>query len=84
MPNIRWAILMRHHVSEERPDVLAEAGVQISNSRKENIAHAIRFFRFDAVTGQERELREFTRSSELKFNWTLSGDGSMLAIAAWR
>jgi Tol biopolymer transport system component len=49
-----------------------------------NEPHAIRFFRFDALTGKERELRQFTRSSELKFNWTLSGDGSMLAIAAWR
>jgi DNA-binding winged helix-turn-helix (wHTH) protein/Tol biopolymer transport system component len=49
-----------------------------------NEPHAIRFFRFDAVTGKERELRQFTHSSELKFNWTLSGDGSLLAIAAWR
>jgi DNA-binding winged helix-turn-helix (wHTH) protein/Tol biopolymer transport system component len=49
-----------------------------------NEPHAIRFFRFDAVTGEERELREFKRSSELKFNWTLSGDGSMLALAPWR
>lgn len=35
-------------------------------------------------TGKERELTQFARSSELKFNWTLSGDGSMLAMAAWR
>ncbi|MCU1241841.1 MAG: hypothetical protein JWO71_2567 [Candidatus Acidoferrum typicum] len=49
-----------------------------------NELHAIRFFSFDAVTGKKRELKQFTRSSELKFNWTLSGDGSMLAMAAWR
>lgn len=49
-----------------------------------NELHAIRFFSFDAVTGKERELTQFARSSELKFNWTLSADGSMLAIAAWR
>jgi Tol biopolymer transport system component/DNA-binding winged helix-turn-helix (wHTH) protein len=49
-----------------------------------NEPHAIRFFRFDPATGKERELTQFARSSELKFNWTLSGDGSMLAVAAWR
>lgn len=49
-----------------------------------NELHAIRFFSFDAVTGRERELTQFARSSELKFNWTLSSNGSMLAIAAWR
>jgi hypothetical protein len=49
-----------------------------------NELHAIRFFSFDAVTGTKRELKQFTRSSELKFNWTLSGDGSMLALAPWR
>jgi Tol biopolymer transport system component len=49
-----------------------------------NESHAIRFFRFDPVTGKERELQQFTRSSELKFNWTLSSDGSMLALAPWR
>lgn len=49
-----------------------------------NELHAIRFFRFDAVAGKERELKQFTWSSQLKFNWTLSGDGSMLAMAAWR
>jgi Tol biopolymer transport system component len=49
-----------------------------------NEAHAIRFFRFDAVTGEEHELTQFSRSSELKFNWTLSSDGSMLALAPWR
>jgi len=49
-----------------------------------NEAHAIRFFRFDSLTGAEQELTQFTRSSALKFNWTLSGDGSMLALAAWR
>jgi Tol biopolymer transport system component len=49
-----------------------------------NELHAIRFFSFDAVTGTKRELKQFTRSSELKFNWTLSSDGSMLALAPWR
>jgi hypothetical protein len=49
-----------------------------------NEPHAIRFFSFDSITGEKRELTEFKHSSELKFNWTLSGDGSMLAIAAWR
>jgi len=49
-----------------------------------NEAHAIRFFSFDATTGEKRELTQFAHSSELKFNWTLSADGSMLAIAAWR
>jgi Tol biopolymer transport system component/DNA-binding winged helix-turn-helix (wHTH) protein len=49
-----------------------------------NEPHAIRFFNFDAVTGERRELTQFAHSSELKFNWTLSGDGSLLAIAAWR
>jgi hypothetical protein len=49
-----------------------------------NELHSIRFFQFDPVTGKERELKQFAQSSDLKFNWTLSGDGSMLAIAAWR
>lgn len=49
-----------------------------------NEAHAIRFFSFDPTTGEKRELTQFAHSSELKFNWTLSADGSMLAIAAWR
>ncbi len=49
-----------------------------------NEAHAIRFFSFDSTTGEKRELTQFAHSSELKFNWTLSPDGSMLAIAAWR
>jgi DNA-binding winged helix-turn-helix (wHTH) protein/Tol biopolymer transport system component len=49
-----------------------------------NEAHAIRFFRFDSSTGEKHELTQFAHSSELKFNWTLSADGSMLAIAAWR
>jgi Tol biopolymer transport system component len=49
-----------------------------------NELHAIRFFSFDAVSGKTRELTQISRSSELKFNWTLSADGSMLALAAWR
>jgi Tol biopolymer transport system component/DNA-binding winged helix-turn-helix (wHTH) protein len=49
-----------------------------------NEAHAIRFFSFDSSTGEKRELTQFAHSSELKFNWTLSSDGSMLAIAPWR
>jgi Tol biopolymer transport system component/DNA-binding winged helix-turn-helix (wHTH) protein len=49
-----------------------------------NEPHAIRFFSFDSITGEKRELTQFAHSSELKFNWTLSSDGSMLAIAPWR
>ena len=49
-----------------------------------NEAHAIRFFSFDSTSGEKHELTQFAHSSELKFNWTLSADGSMLAIAAWR
>jgi Tol biopolymer transport system component len=49
-----------------------------------NETHAIRFFQFDAVTGAKHELTQSARTSELKFNWTLSSDGSMLALAPWR
>jgi Tol biopolymer transport system component len=49
-----------------------------------NEPHAIRFFRFDPATGKKSELAQFSRGSELKFNWTLSADGSLLALAAWR
>lgn len=86
--------LMRMPVSGGTPQLVLEEP-QVENMQcarlpsklclfSRNEAHAIRFFRFDPATGAKQELTQFARTSELKFNWTLSADGSMLALAPWR
>jgi Tol biopolymer transport system component len=42
------------------------------------------FYRFNSVTGEKQELTSFAPSSDTKFNWSLSPDGSILAMATWR
>lgn len=42
------------------------------------------FVRFDAVSGQQTEVSRIVSAGVPKYNWSLSPDGSTLAIAQWR
>jgi len=43
---------------------------------------AVHFYTFDAVTGKQAEFMKTDMG--LKYNWSLSADGSTLALARWR